>query len=51
MPVEQVAVGTVIKVDEAITGFITALNIDNVKMKHSANEIKTFFANLPRRKK
>ena len=40
--VDQVAVGTVIKVDEAITGFITALNIDNVKMKHSANEIKTF---------
>ena len=40
--VDQVAVGTVIKVDEAITGFITALNIDSVKMKLSANEIKQF---------
>ena len=27
--IDQVAVGTVIKVDEAITGFITALNINN----------------------
>ncbi len=40
--IDQVAVGTVIKVDEAITGFITALNIDNSHIKHSSKEIQKF---------
>ena len=40
--IDQVAVGTVIKVDEAITGFITALNINNKNIKQSSKEMQKF---------